>query len=167
GDSGGPLQCGGLLTGIVSWGEECALPDYPGVYADVAFYKDWIARQLDRSRVADQESTVFVGTSSDIHIQTNENQFPTSYEFRNISRYHYETPFLKVFGRPEICGYLSRMKKVLDALRSPDPLGHFADLSQAVLRKLMAERRLETLNSAADKGLGDRLTGQSSYLKQV
>ncbi|XP_021925295.1 trypsin-1-like [Zootermopsis nevadensis] len=79
GDSGGPLQCGGLLTGIVSWGEECALPDYPGVYADVAFYKDWIAKQLDRSRVADQESTVFVGTSSDIHIQTNENQIPTSY----------------------------------------------------------------------------------------
>ncbi|KDR07708.1 hypothetical protein L798_02757 [Zootermopsis nevadensis] len=42
--------------------------------------------------------------------------------------------------------------------------GHFAELSQAVLRKLkadiIAERRLETVNSAADKGLGDRLTGQ-------
>lgn len=49
GDSGGPLVCGGQLTGLVSWGEDCALPNYPGIYADIAFYKNWIEKSLGRS----------------------------------------------------------------------------------------------------------------------
>lgn len=43
GDSGGPLtDPSGTLIGIVSWGQGCALPNYPGVYAHVGNYVDFI-----------------------------------------------------------------------------------------------------------------------------
>jgi trypsin len=42
GDSGGPLVVGGLLVGIVSWGEGCAEPDYPGVYSNVATLRSFV-----------------------------------------------------------------------------------------------------------------------------
>ncbi len=47
GDSGGPVvfedslgKC--IQYGIVSWGYDCAQPDYPGVYTRVAYYMDWV-----------------------------------------------------------------------------------------------------------------------------
>lgn len=52
GDSGGPLFCLDQTTnrwvaaGIVSYGEGCARPEYPGVYADTSVYYDWIQQQL-------------------------------------------------------------------------------------------------------------------------
>ncbi|XP_017001064.2 trypsin alpha-3 [Drosophila takahashii] len=42
GDSGGPLVSGGQLVGVVSWGRECALANYPGVFANVAELRDWV-----------------------------------------------------------------------------------------------------------------------------
>jgi trypsin len=44
GDSGGPLHSGSTLVGIVSWGYGCAVAGYPGVYASVPYYRNWISQ---------------------------------------------------------------------------------------------------------------------------
>lgn len=42
GDSGGPLVANDTLYGLVSWGYDCAVPIYPGVYTNVANLRRWI-----------------------------------------------------------------------------------------------------------------------------
>ena len=50
GDSGGPFVCHSdgkaIITGIVSWGNGCALPEYPGVYSRVTHVLDWIQTNM-------------------------------------------------------------------------------------------------------------------------
>jgi secreted trypsin-like serine protease len=45
GDSGGPLVCDGYLTGVVSWGDDCASQGNPGVHTNVVWNKEWIQKR--------------------------------------------------------------------------------------------------------------------------
>ena len=45
GDSGGPVTLNGQLVGATSWGYGCAQAKYPGLYTDVAMFRNWIESQ--------------------------------------------------------------------------------------------------------------------------
>ncbi|GAB0093284.1 hypothetical protein DMENIID0001_083660 [Sergentomyia squamirostris] len=47
GDSGGPLICEGRHVGVVSWGADCAMPGFPGVYARSAVIREWIREKTE------------------------------------------------------------------------------------------------------------------------
>uniref|UniRef100_A0A1I8QDI6 Peptidase S1 domain-containing protein n=1 Tax=Stomoxys calcitrans TaxID=35570 RepID=A0A1I8QDI6_STOCA len=49
-DSGGPLvSADNKLVGIISWGTGCARPEYPGVYANIAYFRSWIENTVKLS----------------------------------------------------------------------------------------------------------------------
>ena len=47
GDSGGPLVIDGKQAGVISRGNECGLPSFPGIYVDISQYYDWIVKNSD------------------------------------------------------------------------------------------------------------------------
>ncbi|MEV6963171.1 serine protease [Streptomyces sp. NPDC051207] len=47
GDSGGPLLVGGVLAGITSWGEGCAMAGYPGVYTRLTAFSNLVTQQVN------------------------------------------------------------------------------------------------------------------------
>ncbi|XP_019747942.1 trypsin-1-like [Hippocampus comes] len=63
GDSGGPMMSKQgsvwVLSGLVSFGKGCALPDFPGVYTRVSRYEAWI-----RSHTSDGNLPGFVSFTS-------------------------------------------------------------------------------------------------------
>ncbi len=77
GDSGGPLIVadkrgnGWLLVGITSWGIGCAAPNYPGVYAKVMNYTDWIEENTNTGiKSQDIPSAVTLTTPSGVTTDT-------------------------------------------------------------------------------------------------
>nr|AAB57732.1 pretrypsinogen-like serine protease [Dissostichus mawsoni] len=46
GDSGSPLVCDGEVQGLVSWGQGCAEPNYPGVYVKLCEFHSWFEEVL-------------------------------------------------------------------------------------------------------------------------
>lgn len=93
GDSGGPLviKQGSqwIQAGIVSFGEKCAAPNFPGVYASVSQYKNWI----DQVITTDQPGFIqFTSSGSNSDLQVTCNNLPP-----------YTTPAPTTAARKLIC----------------------------------------------------------------
>lgn len=61
GDSGGPLTVNGTQVGIVSWSvKPCTIAPYPGVFAKVSSYVDWIYENIAEEEEGGTEPPPFI-----------------------------------------------------------------------------------------------------------
>jgi Trypsin/SdrD B-like domain len=71
GDSGGPLLVPSgipglwLQTGIVSFGNDCALPNFPGVYARVSEFNAFLEAQIGRGQASQHDISLQAGQTRD------------------------------------------------------------------------------------------------------
>lgn len=56
----GPVVYNNTLIGLTSWGNKCALPQFPGLYTNVSYYSDWIKNHTFAESRASHLSSVFV-----------------------------------------------------------------------------------------------------------
>ncbi|XP_077412482.1 polyserase-2-like [Vanacampus margaritifer] len=72
GDSGGPMvtKQGSVWvqSGVVSFGIGCALPQFPGVYARVSRYQDWISSNIESNNLPGFVTFRSAGTNSDLEV---------------------------------------------------------------------------------------------------
>ena len=104
GDSGGPLvhiskgergNAKAVLMGIVSWAEDCAKPNFPGVNSDVRYIVDWIIDAVNKSNYDEVESPFSF-----------EDQYYIKFQNSKCQEYMQSNPIPQNIAPPGFLGYV-------------------------------------------------------------